>query len=164
MSKLWDELADSAETQEEWLLRDNKVATEALKGKSIPLPEPYKRRTGQLESDTLKAVREVLETVTALWFRRIEGAGKLIHTGSQEMLLVKSNMTGMPDFIAIWRQLCLGIEVKAPGGHLAAEQKACLDGMTLAGGVGMVVCDPEKLRTWFESGDGATKWGKLLLM
>lgn len=164
MGKILDRIYESAETKDVWLLRDNHVAPAALKGKSIPLPAPYNRRNGVLEADTMKRVREVLQSVPDLWWRRIEGSGKLIHTGPQQMQLVKSSMQGMPDFIALHQGVMLGLEVKAPGGHLAPEQKSCLEEMTLAGGLGMVVVDPEKLANWFASEESAVAWGKVFLI
>ena len=164
MGKLLDELYETAETREQWLARGAKPHPSALKGKAEALPAPYNRRSGVLEAQVMREVRSVLEAVPGLWYRRIEGAGKLIHTGQQEMRLVKSGMSGMPDYIALHQGAFLGIEVKAPGGSLSPEQKSCLEGITAAGGHGMIVVDPERLRSWFGSGYCVTVWGSILVV
>ena len=164
MGKLLDELYETAETREQWLARGAKPHPSALKGKAEALPAPYNRRSGVLEAQVMRDVRSVLESMPGLWYRRIEGAGKLIHTGQQEMRLVKSGMSGMPDYIALHQGAFLGIEVKAPGGSLSPEQRGCLEEIKVSGGISIVCVDPVKLHQWFKGLGKGEVWGKVLLL
>lgn len=56
-------------------------------------------------------------------------------------------VVGIPDIIAVWRGLFIGIETKAPGKkkNVTPNQKAQLRGIHAAGGLALVIDNPQDL-------------------
>jgi hypothetical protein len=119
------------------------VSRKALRGDDIALPAPYNKRGTIKEAEVMRACRDVLQA-HGVFFRRIEGSGKLIH-GKSGAMLVRSEMIGMPDFICCVEGRLIAIEVKCPGGRLSTAQYGTLRAIRDAGGLSLVVCDASKL-------------------
>ena len=142
-----DKLIATAQTQGEWLTSSSRVSKTAIVGKSVALPAPWHKKVpGLLEAQIMREVRSVLSR-SGVWYRRIEGSGKLLHSGS-EARMVKSEMTGMPDWIGCSHGRLLGIEVKAPGGRVSAAQVATLSAMRDAGARVCICVSAAALMDW----------------
>ncbi len=144
-----DRVFEGCETQEQMEARilGKRVPRSALKGKDVPLPVPYAKRTHILERDVLKACKDVLKFHGLLHFRH-EGGGKLLQTknGTQ---LVPSEMSGMPDFIGVLPDgRFLGVECKTSGGHLSQVQYSVLKRLHKSNAVVCVVVDPSVFMVW----------------
>lgn len=55
--------------------------------------------------------------------------------------MIKSDMTGMPDIIALKDKVLYAVEVKAPGGRISLAQYEMLKSMHVAGAVCCIVVD-----------------------
>jgi hypothetical protein len=144
---LRDKLIASAQTQGEWLTSSARVSKTAIDGKASPLPHPWRKKVpGLLEAQIMREVRSVLAR-SGCWYRRIEGGGKLLHSGSVAVM-AKSEMVGMPDWIACQSGRLLGIEVKAPGGKVSASQVATLSAMQIAGARVCICVSASALMDW----------------
>lgn len=139
MGKLWDQLADSAETRGEYIHRDNRVSSKAITEASYALPLPHNRRNGVPEADVLKAALASLQA-RCPWVRRIEGSGVMQHTGEGSAVFRPSRMHGMADLMSIWCGKLLAIEVKTGGGRLSGSQLSELQTIQRCGGIGGVCC------------------------
>lgn len=143
MGKIRDWCLATGLEETKYRAQDFKVSSSAMKGKLISLPAPYNQRiTGQTEAPILKALIEGLNAA-GIWNCRIEGGGKLLHTG-RGMIMAPSAMTGMPDLIACHHGRLVAIEAKAPGGKLSAQQHGKLISLNHAGALVMIVVSPEK--------------------
>ena len=122
------------------------LATKAKpRTRSFALPEPYNlRREGYREADLLRAVLAVLGASGA-WHRRIEVQGVMTRAPGREDFLRPSRMQGLPDVVALKEGKMWGIEVKAPGGRVTEAQARTLRELGAAGGIGIVVVEPQIL-------------------
>ena len=130
-------------TPEERLASLQKVTQKNVtRGKDISLPEPYARRNSTLEKDILAQVKTVCRERFD-WHVRIDVQGK-ITWGPNGGYLVPTQMTGMPDVIALRDKVLWGIEVKAPGGKISTAQFGNLQAMHIAGAICCIVVNAEK--------------------
>ena len=130
-------------TPEERLVSLKSVtAKNVTRGKDIPLPEPYTRRNSTLEKDILAQVKTVCREKYD-WHMRLDVQGK-ITWGANGGALTPSQMTGMPDVIALKDKVLWAIECKAPGGKISTAQFGTLQSMHIAGAVCCIVVDAEK--------------------
>jgi hypothetical protein len=87
------------------------------------------------ESEVLKGCKQYLERQDSVWWRRIDGGGKLFRGQ-----LVKSENQGFPDLLIVNKGLIIGVELKRPyQGRLSEEQSKFLCSIIKHGGVGAVV-------------------------
>lgn len=98
------------------------------------------------EGDLLKECREYLKSREDLFFRRVEGAGKLYGGG-----LVASEMKGFPDLLIVQDGQLIGAELKIYGGHLTESQALTLRDISRAGGVAGVVLSLPGLRRMLDA-------------
>lgn len=121
---------------------------------TFPLPAPWNRRDpAVLEAPILRAVIGLLR-FRGLWVTRIEGGGKLMHRRG-ELCFGESEMTGLPDVLAVLKGQLFGLEVKAPGGRLSQSQLIKLQEMQRAGVKVAVVLGTDALWDWIRTGEGA---------
>jgi hypothetical protein len=114
---------------------------------SYPLPPPWNRRDpAVLEAPIMRAVIGLLR-FRGCWVTRIEGGGKLLHRKG-ELTFGASEMTGLPDVLAVLRGQLFGLEVKAPGGKLSQSQLTQLQAMQRAGVRVAVVVGVDELWSW----------------
>jgi hypothetical protein len=77
------------------------------------------------EAKVLQDCKQYLERQDAVWWRRIDGGGKLF-TGK----LIKSENSGFPDLLLINKGLIIGVELKRPyRSRLSEEQSKFLASM-----------------------------------
>jgi len=170
VGRLIDELAADAVpwgAYAEQVVR-SKPSRKAIAITEYPLPAPYNRRRKDLkEADVLRAVLADLSS-RKVWHRRIQIQGVIQRTGAGEGVMRPSTMTGMPDVIALHRGIFLGLEVKKPGGKLAAHQLQTLTDIRDAGGIGAILVDVVSCRMLLddiEAGHGISiyePWGVAL--
>ena len=129
-----------------------KNKSKAIKGKSYRLPKPYDKRDDTPESEILGECKDVL-TIMKIWHRRIDVAGKIVHT-STGSTMVPTSMRGLPDIIgclANGRMLCL--ELKRSGGQVSSEQIRVLSDLQALGALCAIVVSYDKLRGFLTSGE-----------
>jgi hypothetical protein len=121
---------------------------------SYPLPAPWNRRDpAVLEAPIMRAVIGLLR-FRGCWVTRIEGGGKLLHRKG-ELGIGASEMTGLPDVLAVLKGQLFGLEVKAPGGKLSQSQLTQLQAMQRSGARVAVVLGTDGLWDWIRTGEGA---------
>jgi Holliday junction resolvase len=148
MGKIFDELFRTAESKEEWLLRDNKVSKQATTAKEFSLPKPFNKRVeGVLEKDIL---REFIKRLKREGFAvcRLQVQGTIQHTSDGGAFLRGSTMQGMPDVIAMKNRTFYMFEVKAPGGKVSGSQLSRLQEWKAAGAWCAIVVNPN---AWFST-------------
>jgi hypothetical protein len=126
-----------------------------LQGNSKQLPSIYRLRTGLKEADILKATKQLLN-VLDIWHRRIDNAGKIVHTHGASVM-VQGEMRGLPDILGCHEGRMLAIECKAPGGTVSSDQYAVLSDLTRLGARVAIVVNVGKLQAWIERGE-ITAW------
>jgi hypothetical protein len=155
MSKFRDWCLATGLEETKYRAQDFKVSSQAMRSLTHSLPQPYTaRRDGVTEAPILKALIEGLNSA-GIWCSRLEGGGKIIHTGTGARL-IPSAMVGLPDVLACIKGQLVALEVKAPGGKLSAVQHAKLLAMQEAGATVMIVCDAGKAMAALLCGDGFT--------
>lgn len=98
------------------------------------------------EKDLLVECRDYLKSREDLFFRRVEGAGKLYGGG-----LVASEMKGFPDLLIVQDGQLIGAELKIYGGHLTESQARTILEISRAGGVAGVVLSLSGLRRMLDA-------------
>ena len=153
MGKFREWCLETGETNSEWLNRDNKISTEAIKPKSHRLPKPYNVLTPDCETERVIQKRGFLIMGDVFPFTtRIEGAGKLITNKAGQGVMRGSSQAGMPDCIGVRKGTLYGIEFKRAGGHVSAIQYAKLLELHKAGAKVCICVDTSKIQEWVSIG------------
>ena len=117
-------------------------AADCTAGASYRLPVPFTKRTGESEQDLQRSVLQYLKTLPHCWHLRVEGGGKIAHTGAG-MRIIPSSMTGAPDVLVCHVGKLYAMELKVCGGTLSSAQHAHLRQILKAGGKAAVVTSLE---------------------
>lgn len=153
-----DAMVATALTKDQWLNQHtaNERYDDGVKARSVgALPAPYNRRSGAKEADVLKATLATLKTLK-IWHRRIQVQGTIQHTGANSAVFRQSTMVGLPDVLGVLPDgRLLGIECKAPGGHVSAIQLNTLTELRNSRAKVCILVDPAKLNDWLV----AISWG-----
>ena len=156
MGQFRDWCLATGETQSQWLNRDERVSTQAIKPKSHKLPHPYHTDkefcTATLtEREIQKAGIQAMSLIFP-FYTRIEGSGKLISTKAGQGVMIGSSQAGLPDAIGVRSGILYGIEFKRAGGHVSAIQYAKLLELHKAGARVCICVSPIKIREWVQIG------------
>jgi hypothetical protein len=128
-----------------------------LYGEAHRLPAPYSKRSPLIkEAAILQETKRIL-THMRIWHRRIDTAGKILHTGAGTTM-IPGSMKGLPDILGCLPDgRLLGLECKAPGGTVSAEQYSVLMDLSALGACVAIVVDPNKLE-YFLAENECTCW------
>lgn len=114
---------------------DDKRKVSKPHGYPVGIKPALKSHQSIKEAEVLEACKEFLKKQTKVWWRRIDGSGKLF-----KGKLTKAEARGFPDLLIISNGMCLALEVKRPwGGTLSHEQAECICGMIKFGAAGGVI-------------------------
>lgn len=148
----------TGETQSQWLNRDEKISTSAIKPKSHRLPKPYNVLTPECQTERQIQKRGLFAMSECFpFYTRLEGAGKIITNKAGQGIMRGSSQAGLPDCIGVRKGILYGIEFKRPGGHVSAIQYAKLLELHQAGAKVCVCVDPCKIREWVAIGTYTSK-------
>ena len=153
MGKILDEILASAQPKEayyESVLA--KKATDDKKVKKRGLGKIVRALdTGKPEKKIQKEIIDMLKEM-GVFHRRIEGSGKITHTGKDSATLTSSSQKGMSDVVACIKGWFVAIEIKKPKGLVDPFQANFLTGLMEAGGKAIIATDANRLKELLETG------------